>query len=42
MVDISGFDVILGCVCAWNFGIKLFLRRGECITREKFNFSEKG
>ena len=33
---------VVGCVCAWNFRTKFFLRRGECKTREKFNFSEKG
>ena len=32
---------VVGCVCAWNFGTKFFLRRGECKTRENFNFSEK-
>ena len=30
---------VLVCV---NFGDKILLRREECKTREKFNFSEKG
>ena len=25
-----------------NFGDEILLRRGECKTREKFNFSKKG
>ena len=29
------------CVCAWNFGMKFFLRRGECKTRENSNFLKK-
>ena len=33
---------MVGCVCAWNFGTKFFLRRGECKTRENFNFRKKG
>ena len=33
---------VVGCVCAWNFGTKLFLRRGECETPRKWNFLEKG
>ena len=33
---------VVGCVCAWNFGTKLFLRRGECKTRENFNFLKIG
>ena len=33
---------VVGCVCAWNFGTKFFLRRGECKTRENSNFIEKG
>ena len=33
---------MVGCVCAWNFGTKFFLRRGECKTREKFNFLKNG
>ena len=33
---------VVGCVCLWNFGTNFFLRRGECKTREKFQFSEKG
>ena len=33
---------VVGCVCAWNFGMKFFLRRGECKTRENFNFLKNG
>ena len=33
---------VFGCVCAWNFGTKFFLRRGECKTRENSNFLKKG
>ena len=33
---------VVGCVCAWNFWTKFFLRSGECETPEKFQFSEKG
>ena len=33
---------VVGCVCAWNFGTKFFLRRGECETPENFNFLKKG
>ena len=29
---------VIGCVCAWNLGTKLFLRRGECKTRENSIF----
>ena len=32
---------VVGCVCAWNFGTKFFLRRGECKTRENSNFRKK-
>ena len=32
----------VGCVCAWNFGTKFFLRRGEYKTPRKSNFLEKG
>ena len=32
---------MVGCVYAWNFGMKFFLR-GECKTRENSNFSQKG
>ena len=32
---------MVGCVCAWNFRTKFFLRRGECKTRENSNFSQK-
>ena len=33
---------VVGCVCAWNFGTKLFLRRGDCKTRENYNFLKNG
>ena len=33
---------VVGCVCAWNFRTKFFLRRGECKTRENSNFLKKG
>ena len=33
---------VVGCVCAWNFGTKFFLRRGECETSENSNFLKKG
>ena len=33
---------MVGCVCAWNFETKFFLRRGECKIRENFNFLKKG
>ena len=33
---------MVGCVYAWNFGTKFFLRRGECKTRENSNFLKKG
>ena len=33
---------MVGCVCAWNFGTKFFLRRGECETPRKSNFLKKG
>ena len=33
---------MVGCVGAWNFKTKLFLRRGECKTRENSNFLKKG
>ena len=32
---------VVGCVCAWNFGTKFFLR-GECETLEISNFRKKG
>ena len=32
---------VVGCVCAWNFGTKFFLRMGECMTRENFNFRKR-
>ena len=32
---------VVGCVCAWNFGTKFFLRRGECETPRKSNFLKK-
>ena len=33
---------MFGCVCAWNFGTKFFLMRGEYKTRENSNFLKKG
>ena len=33
---------VVVCICAWNFGAKFFLRRGECKTRENFNFLKNG
>ena len=33
---------VVGCVCAWNFETKFFLRRGECETSRKSNFLENG
>ena len=33
---------VVECVCAWNFGTKFFLRRGECKTLRKSNFLKKG
>ena len=33
---------VVGRVCAWNFGTKFFLRRGECKTRENSNFLKNG
>ena len=33
---------MVGCVCAWNFGTKFFLRRGECKTRENSYFLKNG
>ena len=33
---------MVGCVYAWNFGTKFFLRRGECKIRENFNFLKNG
>ena len=33
---------VVGCVCAWNFGSKFFLRRGECKTRENSDFRKNG
>ena len=33
---------VVECVCSWNFGTKLFLRRGECKTRENLNFLKNG
>ena len=33
---------VVGCVYAWNFGTKFFLRRGECETSENSNFLKKG
>ena len=33
---------MVGCVCAWNFGTKFFLSRGECETPRKSNFLKNG
>ena len=33
---------MVGCVCAWNFRTKFFLRRGECETLENSNFLKNG
>ena len=33
---------MVGCVYAWNFGTKFFLKRGECKTPRKFNFLKNG
>ena len=33
---------VVGCVCAWNFGTKFFLRRGECEALENYNFWKNG
>ena len=33
---------VVRCVCAWNFGTKFFLRRGECVTPENSNFLKNG
>ena len=33
---------VVGCVCAWNFGMKFFLRRGECETPENSNILKNG
>ena len=33
---------VVGCVCAWNFRTKFFLRRGERETLRKSNFLKKG
>ena len=33
---------MVGCVYAWKFGMKFFLRRGECKTRENSNFLKNG
>ena len=33
---------VVECVCAWNFGTKFFLRRGECETPENSTFLKKG
>ena len=29
---------MVGCVCAWNFGTKFFLRRGKCEAPENPDF----
>ena len=31
---------VVGCVCAWNFGMKFFLSRGECKTQENSIFGK--
>ena len=33
---------VVGCLCAWNFGMKFFLRRGECKIQENSNFRKNG
>ena len=33
---------MVGCVGAWNFGTKFFLRREECETPRKSIFLKKG
>ena len=33
---------MVGCVCAWNFRTKFFLRMGECETPENSNFFKNG
>ena len=33
---------VVECMCAWNFGTKFFLRRGECETPENSNFLKNG
>ena len=33
---------VVGCVCAWIFGTKFFLRREECETPENYNFLKNG
>ena len=33
---------MVGCVCAWNFGMKFFLRRRECETPENSTFLKNG
>ena len=33
---------MVGCVYAWNFETKFFLKRGECKTQENSNFLKKG
>ena len=33
---------VVGCMCAWNFGTKFFLRRRECETLENSNFLKNG
>ena len=33
---------VVGCVCAWNFGTKFFLRMRECETPRKSNFLKNG
>ena len=33
---------VVGCVCAWSFGTKFFLRRGKCETPANSNFLKNG
>ena len=33
---------VVGYICAWNFGTKFFLRRGECENPENSNFLKNG
>ena len=33
---------VVGCVCARNFGMKFFFRRGECKFRANSNFRKNG
>ena len=33
---------VVGCLCAWNFRTKFFLRRGECENPKNSNLWKKG